>query len=145
MSFQKLLRTFRSSLTVSRDDFTLEDEVALYRKRADLALGEERFGDALVFLAKILRLNPYDLAARMAVAETYHRHLSEPVKAILTYEKVIASAGYDDSNPFCWAAHEGIRELSSIPSPVPVLALGDDEDEQEDRNTEESGVASGAR
>jgi len=145
MSFQRLLRTVRGSLTASRDDFTLEDEVALYRKRAELALSEERFGDALVFLAKALRLNPYDLAARMAVAETFHRHLSEPVKAILTYEKVIASAGYDESNPFCAAAHEGIRELSSHPSPVPVLALGDDEEEPEDRNAEEPGVANGAR
>jgi tetratricopeptide (TPR) repeat protein len=134
MSFQELLRTFRSSLTASREDFTLQDEIALYRKRAELALGEERFGDALVFLAKILRLDPYDLAARMAVAETYHRHLSEPIKAILTYEKVIASAGYDDSNPFCAAAREGIREL----------ALGDDEEEREDRNAEEQGVARGA-
>jgi tetratricopeptide (TPR) repeat protein len=131
MSFQRLLRTFRSTLTPSRADFTLEEEVALYRKRADVALAEERFNDALVFLAKVLRLNPYDLSARMAVAETYHRHLEEPVKAILTYEKVIASAGYDDSNPFCASAREGIRELSAVPSPIPVLSLGDDvEDEQ---------------
>jgi tetratricopeptide (TPR) repeat protein len=140
MPFQRLLRTFRSTLTASRADFTLEDEVALYRKRADVALGEERFGDALVFLAKILRLNPYDLSARMTVAETYHRRLAEPVKAILTYEKVIASAGYDDSNPYCAAAREGIRELSAVPSPIPVLSLGDDE--QDGQNEEELGARS---
>ena len=144
MPFQRLLRTFRTSLTPTRGDFTLEDEVALYRKRAEMALGEERFEDALVFFAKVLRLNPYDLTARMAVAETYHRHLLEPVKAILTYEKVIASAGYDESNPYCAAAHEGIRELSSLPSPIPVLDLENDEEEGEDQNAEEPGALSGA-
>ncbi len=144
MPFQRLLRTFRTSLTATRSDFTLEDEVALYRKRAEMALGEERFEDALVFFAKILRLNPYDLAARMAVAETYHRHLLEPVKAILIYEKVIASAGYDESNPYCAAAHEGIRELSSLPSPIPVLDLENDEEEGENQNAEEPGALSGA-
>ena len=131
MPFQRLLRTFRSTLAPSRADFTLEDEVALYRKRAEVALGEERYGDSLVFFAKILRLNPYDLSARMAVAVTYHRCLEEPVKAILTYEKVIASAGYDESNPYGAAAREAIRELSAIASPVPVLSLEEDESLEE--------------
>jgi tetratricopeptide (TPR) repeat protein len=143
MSIQKLLRTFRTSLTASRDDFTLEEEVTLYRKRADVALSEERFNDALVFLAKILRLNPYDLSARMTVAETYHRQLLEPTKALLTYEKVIATAGYDESNPFCAAAREGIRELSATESPVPVLSLGDDVDDSASETQDELLAAEG--
>ena len=125
MSIQRLLQSFRSSLAVRSEEINLEDEIALYRKRANLAFGEERYNDALVFLAKILRLNPYDLTARMVVAEIYHRHLHEPTKAVLTYEKVIATAGYDESNPFCAAAHEAIRELAQTTSPVPVLALDD--------------------
>jgi tetratricopeptide (TPR) repeat protein len=133
MPFQRLLRTFRSTLVPSRADFTLEDEVALYRKRAEVALGEERYNDALVFFAKILRLDPYDLSARMAVAVAYHRCLGEPVKAILTYEKVIASAGYDESNPYCAAAREAIRELSAVPSPVPVLSLEEEESIEEEQ------------
>ena len=55
----KLFRSFRSPFSAtSREDFTLEEEVALYRHRAEVALEEERYSDALVFLAKILRLNP---------------------------------------------------------------------------------------
>ena len=108
---EKFLRSFRSSLV--GEEFTLADEVALYRRRADLARREERYADSIVFLAKILRLNPYDLAARMHVAETYHRHLDEPAKALLTYAKVIATAGYDESNPWCARAHEAIRELAA--------------------------------
>ena len=144
MSIQRLLQSFRSSLAVRSEEIHLEDEIALYRKRADLAFGEERYNDALVFLAKILRLNPYDLPARMMVAETYHRHLHEPTKAVLTYEKVIATAGYDESNPFCAAAHEAIRELAQTASPVPVLSL-DVEEEDTTQETRTEAAASGDR
>lgn len=115
MSIQKLFRSFKTSFsTTRREEFSLEEEVALYRRRAEVAFREERYQDGLVFLAKVLRLNPYDLSARMAVAEAYHRHLGEPTKALLTYEKVVAAAGYDDSNPLCVAARDAIRELTTV-------------------------------
>jgi tetratricopeptide (TPR) repeat protein len=128
--FEKLFRSFRATFHgEGREEFTLEEEIALYRHRADLALQEERWNDALVFLAKILRLNPYDLQARMAVAWTYHYKLGEATKALLTYEKVIAAAGYDESNSYSAAAREGIRELAfsaEVPS-LPMEGLMDEE------------------
>jgi len=128
--FERLFRSFRGTFDDSRrEEFTLEEEVALYRHRADVALEQERWNDALVFLAKILRLNPYDLQARMAVAWTYHYKLGETTKALLTYEKVIAAAGYDESNSYSAAAREGIRELAfsaSVPS-LPMDGLIDEE------------------
>ena len=134
MSFQRLLKSLRPAAVRTRSEVTLDDEIALYRRRADMALREERWNDALVFLAKILRLNPYDLAARMAVAQTYHRGLEEPTKAILTYEKVIAAAGYDESSPYCASAREGIRELSTAleEPPFQVHELLTEEAVQED-------------
>ncbi len=114
-SIQKIFRTFRSSISAVRwGGHTLEDEVLLYRQWAEIALREERHNDALVFLAKILRLDPGDLEARMLVAAIYHHGLSEPAKAILSYEKVIATAGYDDTNPYAAAAREAMRELSAV-------------------------------
>ena len=114
MSIQNVFRTFRSSISpVRRTAVPLDAEVALYRRRAEMALEEERFQDALVFLAKILRLNPYDLSARMLVAQTYHYGLHEVEKALMTYEKVVATSGYDDSNPYCAAARSAVRELDS--------------------------------
>jgi tetratricopeptide (TPR) repeat protein len=130
--FEKLFRSFRSPFRDNRDDITLEDEIALYRHRAELAEAEERWADSLVFLAKILRLNPYDLKARMTVARTYHYRLKEPTKALLTYEKVIAAAGYDDSNSYSVAAREGIRELALVleaPS-LPLAELLEDETDE---------------
>jgi len=125
MSIQKFLRGFRVGFGgAEREEFSLEDEVALYNRRAELALREERWNDALVFLAKILRLNPYDLQARMVVAETYHVALGEPTKALLTYEKVIAAAGYDESNPYCVRARDAIRELTTV-FETPKLPLND--------------------
>jgi len=134
MTFQRLLRSLRPAAVRTKAEVTLDDEIALYRRRAEMALREERWNDALVFLAKILRLNPYDLAARMAVATTYHRGLEEPTKAILTYEKVIAAAGYDESNPYCGSAREGIRELSASmeEAPFQLNELVTDEADQED-------------
>jgi hypothetical protein len=134
MSFQRLLRSLRPAPVRTRTEVTLDDEIALYRRRAEMALREERWNDALVFLAKILRLNPYDLAARMSVATTYHHGLEEPTKAILTYEKVIAAAGYDDSSPYCVSAREGIRELSASMEEPPFLVndLVTEEADQED-------------
>lgn len=130
---EKLFRSFRTPFGASgREDFTLEEEVALYRHRAEVALEEERYSDALVFLAKILRLNPYDLQARMTVAHTYHYALKEPTKALLTYEKVIAASGYDDSNSYSVAAREGIQELSGAvdTSALPLHGLVEEETEE---------------
>lgn len=136
---EKLFRSFRTPFGASgREDFTLEEEVALYRHRAEVALEEERYSDALVFLAKILRLNPYDLQARMTVAHTYHYALKEPTKALLTYEKVIAASGYDESNSYSVAAREGIQELSGAvdTSALPLHGLvGDETEEAENTDT----------
>ena len=54
MSFQRLLRSFRPTAVRTRDEVTLDDEIALYRRRAEVALREERWNDALVFLAKVV-------------------------------------------------------------------------------------------
>lgn len=136
MSIQNVLRTFRSSISPTRrTPVPLEEEVGLYRRRAEMALDEERFQDALVFLAKILRLNPYDLSARMLVAQSYHYGLLEVEKALMAYEKVIATAGYDDSNPYCAASRTAIRELSA---PVPADAEPDTEISRIDLADDES-------
>ena len=141
---EKLFRSFRTPFGASgREDFTLEEEVALYRHRAEVALEEERYSDALVFLAKILRLNPYDLQARMTVAHTYHYALKEPTKALLTYEKVIAASGYDESNSYSVAAREGIQELSGAldTTALPIHGLIDEDGEE---NVDTAGPARNA-
>ena len=53
MSFQRLLRSLRPATVRSKAEVTLDDEIALYRRRAEMALGEERWNDALVFLSLI--------------------------------------------------------------------------------------------
>ena len=141
---EKLFRSFRSPFSAtSREDFTLEEEVALYRHRAEVALEEERYNDALVFLAKILRLNPYDLQARMTVAHTYHFALVEPTKALLTYEKVVAASGYDESNSYCVAAREGIRELEGAleTTALSLPGLVDEDESSEDTQSRAHPVA----
>lgn len=146
MPFQKLLRSFRSSVAATlgeRGEFSLDDEIALYKKRAEAALREERHADGLVFLSKVLRLNPYDLSARMLVAETYHHALGEPTKAILTYEKVVAATAYDDSNSYCVRARAAIRELTAVfEAPAfPLHDLFEEENPQEESDGRAQSVA----
>ena len=46
MSFQRLLRSLRPAAVRTQAEVTLEDEIALYRRRAEMALREERWNDA---------------------------------------------------------------------------------------------------
>ena len=66
----------------------------------------------------------------MTVAHTYHYALKEPTKALLTYEKVVAASGYDESNSYSVAAREGIRELDGAldTAALPLHELVDDEE-----------------
>ena len=72
----------------------------------------------------------------MTVAHTYHYALMEPTKALLTYEKVVAASGYDESNSYSVAAREGIRELEGAleTSALPLHGLVDEEESSEDTN-----------
>ena len=111
MVIQKILRTFLSTLERDARRVTLDDEIALYRFRAEKAVAEERYADALVFLAKVLRLDPGHVEARLLVAEIYHHGLGERTKALVTYEKVIAAAHHDETHPCAVRARQGIALL----------------------------------
>ncbi|HYH08253.1 MAG TPA: hypothetical protein VEK11_14450 [Thermoanaerobaculia bacterium] len=94
----RLLSTLRTVLPgawiVPRDN----ELITLYRLRYRMAMEEEKFDTALIFLNKILELDPMNLDAKLSKGELYHRCLGDYPRAIEQYNKVIRlSAGSNEA------------------------------------------------
>lgn len=63
--------------------------ISLYRLRYKMALEEQKYDTALIFLNKILELDPVNVEAKLCKGDIYHRHLQDYAKAIEQYNKVI--------------------------------------------------------
>lgn len=66
-----------------------EELVSLYRLRYKMALEEQKYDAALIFLNKILEVDPSNVEAKLCIAELYHRHLGDLGRAVDHYNKVI--------------------------------------------------------
>jgi len=84
-----LLSTLMERLPGAWFSPTQNELVALYRLRCKMAMDEEKFDIALIFLNKILEVDPLDLEAKLQKGELYHRHLGDYSRAIEQYNKVI--------------------------------------------------------
>jgi tetratricopeptide (TPR) repeat protein len=94
----RLLSTLRTVLPgawiVPRDN----ELITLYRLRYRMAMEEEKFDTAMIFLNKILELDPMNLDAKLSKGELYHRCLGDYPRAIEQYNKVIRlSAGSNEA------------------------------------------------
>ena len=70
--------------------------ISLYRLRYRMAMEEEKYDTAMIFLNKILELDPMNLEAKLCKGDIYHRCLGDYPRAIEQYNKVIRlSAGND--------------------------------------------------
>jgi hypothetical protein len=88
-------------------------EVDLYLKRARLAADEERFDVARVFCEKARSIEPESLDVLFTLAQIWDVGFSDGDAAIALYQKIIAKAGYDGTNPFCAAAREALLALAA--------------------------------
>ena len=67
-----------------------QDElISLYRLRYRMAMDEQKFDTALIFLNKIIELDPMNVDAKLCKGEIYHRGLQDYTRAIEQYNKVI--------------------------------------------------------
>src|SRR5512142_1423140 len=62
--------------------------ISLYRLRYRIALEEQRYDTAMIFLNKILEVDPMNVEAKLCKGDIYHRIADYP-KAIEQYNKVI--------------------------------------------------------
>src|SRR5205823_2642806 len=63
--------------------------ISLYRLRYQMPREEKNYATALIFLNKIVELDPMDLEAKLCKGEIYHRCLKDYSNAIDQYNKVI--------------------------------------------------------
>src|SRR3954447_11598976 len=85
----RLLATIRTYLPGAWIDPKQHELVALYRLRYKMAMEEQKYDTAMIFLNKILELDPMNLEAKLCKGEIYHRCLGDYPAAIDQYNKVI--------------------------------------------------------
>ena len=94
----RLLSTLLTYLPGAWIDPKDNELIALYRLRYKMALEEQKYDTAMIFLNKILELEPLNLEAKFCKGEIYHRCLGDYSSAIEHYNKVIRlSAGTDEN------------------------------------------------
>lgn len=85
----RLLSTIFRHLPGAWIDPKHNDLISLYRLRYKMALEEHKYDTAIIFLNKIVELDPTDVEAKLCKGEIYHRCLQDLPKAIEQYNKVI--------------------------------------------------------
>jgi tetratricopeptide (TPR) repeat protein len=95
----RLLSTILTYLPGAWIDPKDNELITLYRLRYKMALEEEKYDTAMIFLNKILELDPMNLEAKLSKGEVYHRCLNDYPRAIEQYNKVIrlSADGRDDA------------------------------------------------
>ena len=93
-----------------------QELISLYRLRYRMALEEGKYDAAMIFLNKILELDPLNADAKFSKGEIYHRCLRDYPQAIEHYNKVIritANGGDQKTHARARAAMSEIMELLS--------------------------------
>lgn len=86
---RRLLSAIRTYLPGAWFSPSANELVSLYRLRYRMALDEGKYDTAMIFLNKILEVDPVNVEAKLCVAELYHRHLGDLSRAVEQYNKVI--------------------------------------------------------
>src|SRR5437588_4550864 len=111
---QRLISTLLRHLPGAWVDPKHNELIPLYRLRYKMAMEEQKFDTALIFLNKINELDPADMEAKLAKAEIYHRCLRDYPKAIEQYNKVINLTNGKDADAVQRRARAAMAELMEL-------------------------------
>jgi tetratricopeptide (TPR) repeat protein len=110
----RLLDTLRNMVPGAWIDPKNNELITLYRLRYKMAMEEAKYDTAMIFLNKILELDPMNLDAKLCKGDIYHRCLGDFPRAIEQYNKVIRlSDDNDTARTRARAAMSEIMELLS--------------------------------
>jgi tetratricopeptide (TPR) repeat protein len=93
----RLLSTLLTYLPGAWIDPKNNELITLYRMRYKMAMEEQKYDSAMIFLNKILELDPMNLEAKLCKGEIYHRCLGDYPRAIEQYNKVIRLSANDET------------------------------------------------
>lgn len=91
-----------------------EDLVSLYRLRYRMAMEEGKYDTALIFLNKILEVDPANLDAKLGKGEIFHRHLHDYTRAVEQYNKVIKLTAPDRNGEVHQRARTSMTEILEL-------------------------------
>ncbi len=110
----RLLSTLRTYLPGAWIDPRNNELIALYRLRYRMALEEEKYDTAMIFLNKILELDPANIEAKLCKGEIYHRCLHDYPQAIEHYSKVIRLTAGREHEPTAERAKAAMSEIMEM-------------------------------
>ncbi len=111
---QRLISTLLRHLPGAWVDPKENELIPLYRLRYKMAMEEQKYDTALIFLNKINELDPADMEAKLAKAEIYHRCLRDYSKAIEHYNKVIKLTNGREQEPIHHRARAAMAEIMEL-------------------------------
>lgn len=109
----KLVSALRGVLPGAFVQPSNQDLVALYKLRYRIALEEGKYDSALIFLDKILEVEPANAEARLLKGELYHRHMRDYGRAVDTYSRLLRMASERDRE-ISIRARAGLTELMEL-------------------------------
>ena|SRR5882724_3428186 len=110
----RLLSTIRSYLPGAWILPRNNELITLYRMRYKMALDERKYDAALIFLNKIIELDPLNAEAKLCKGEIYHRCLQDYAKAIEQYKKVLRTTSEQESAAIHLRARAGMAEIMEL-------------------------------
>src|SRR5918996_5077188 len=110
----RLLSTLLTYLPGAWIDPKDNELIALYRLRYKMALEEEKFDTAMIFLNKILELDPMNAEAKLCKGEIYHRCLGDYPRAIEQYNKVLRTTTESEAPVLHVRARTAMAEIMEL-------------------------------
>jgi len=116
---QRLLSAIFRHLPGAWIDPRHDELISLYRLRYRMAMDEQKYDTAMIFLNKIIELDPMNVEAKLCKGEIYHRCLQDYPAAIEQYNKVIRLTAGRDEEPVLLRARAAMAEIMELLSYVP--------------------------
>ncbi len=110
----RLLSAIRNCLPGAWIAPTNNELITLYRMRYRMALEEQKYDSALIFLNKILEIDPLNAEAKLCKGEIYHRCLQDYGRAIEQYNKVLRITGDRAAEALHLRARAGMAEIMEL-------------------------------